>query len=84
MRLTPTQRLVLEHRRAVCDALAPWEEASPLAASTRRKFRPLPIGQLHDMFEREGVLVEDGCVPSPLACAARSCSVLVRLHPDLA
>ena len=100
MKHTPTQRLVLDHRRKVCAALAPWADASPLARSTIDKFTPRPVRQLLELFEPAAVLrggqatvehdaiaassVAASVAASSVASAAREASVIVGLHPDQA
>ena len=56
MRLTSTQRLVLDHRRSMCALLSPWTSVSPLAASTNDKFQQREIKQIRTLFDSGAVL----------------------------
>ena len=83
LRLTSSQRFVLEHRCKICDAVAPWTSVSPMALSTLRKFKAQRVCQLQALFDSD-VILRGGDDPSDLASAVRDCSVLVGLHPDQA
>ena len=64
-RYTPTQQLVLEHRRRARLALEPWVLSSPLAASTYDRFHSRPVTQIGALFDSAAVLGSAPTEPSP-------------------
>jgi hypothetical protein len=86
VRLTSSQAFVLDHRRGVCGAVAPWIGRSPLACATHRKYQTRQVEQLHTLFDSTSILRSEcsSDEATAIARAVHECSVIVGLHPDQA